>query len=236
MSKRVLVMTGGTDIIRDILDPKHEDNPMEDLYNLTLPSKEKYARKHGYDFLSIRNFGCDTSNRLDGHLGKLRVYRAFRLLNEYDVVMWIDADSLITNPECGIEHFGINDSHCFYASWDWPWKNSFSTGNFIINRNQHAETLFRIFYDVSPHFPDEQRTLNAMCAQNTMGIRSQMNIMDHGFLGAIPSMEMYQNVGAWMDRQPPPYPWKKGEFLVHVTGITNRGRIAILTKYFGEYL
>jgi hypothetical protein len=244
MSKRVLVMTGFTDSIKGVLDPKHEDSPMEDLYELTLPSKEKYARRHGYDFLSIRNFGCDQKNKLNVQLGnpqfqvgKLRAYRAFRLLNEYDVVMWLDADSIVTNIEYGIDHFGINDSQSFYASYDWEWKNSFSTGNFILNKTEGSQQLFNVFYDSADKFPEEQSAMNRIYKENPMNMRKEICILDHEYLGAVPNISMYTSVGAWgKERRPPPYPWKSGDFLLHVTGSLNSQRIAILTTYFKEYL
>lgn len=244
MDKRVLVMTGGTNAWRNVFDPNHEDNTMEEVYNLTLPSKERYASRHGYDFLSVRNFGHDTENKLMtphqgspwGPIGKLRMYRAFRLLSEYDVVVWFDADSVITNPECAIDHFGVNDSQSFYASYAWPWKNSFSTGNFIINKTEKSEVMFKTFYEMSSHFPDEQSAMNAMYHQNVMGMKSQMSILNHGLLDAIPSFEMYRSVNTWQNRQIPPYPWKKGDFLVHVGGIMNGPRIEIFKTYFAEYL
>ena len=108
-SKRVLVMTGVSDIdcIRDIRDPHRTDNTYADLNDLTLNSKERYARKHGYDFLSVRSFGADHLARFDvSQIGHMRAYRAFRLLKEYDIVMWIDADSVVTCDDYKIEDFG----------------------------------------------------------------------------------------------------------------------------------
>lgn len=59
MSKRTLIITGTTDFGRN---PDSTDNTMEEVFDLTLPSKEKYAQKHGYDFLAMRSFGNKSSN------------------------------------------------------------------------------------------------------------------------------------------------------------------------------
>ena len=42
MNKRVLVLTGTTDILRQ---PNETDNTMEEVFDLTLPSKQIYVKK-----------------------------------------------------------------------------------------------------------------------------------------------------------------------------------------------
>ena len=37
--RRILVMTGTTDVLRDVLDPNHTDAVMEEVFDSTLPSK-----------------------------------------------------------------------------------------------------------------------------------------------------------------------------------------------------
>ena len=103
MNKRVLVLTGTTDILRQ---PNETDNTMEEVFDLTLPSKQRYVKKYGYDLLSLRSFGKDRQNRFtESDIGFLRVLRAFELLENYDIVMWIDADSIITNHNFSIDDF-----------------------------------------------------------------------------------------------------------------------------------
>ena len=78
MSKRVLVLTGTTDILRQ---PNETDCTMEEVFDLTLPSKQRYVKKHGYDLLSLRSFGKDKQNRFtEFDLGFLRVLRTFEML------------------------------------------------------------------------------------------------------------------------------------------------------------
>jgi hypothetical protein len=236
-NKRVLVMTGMSDINQDVHDPNRTDNTYADVHNLTLNSKERYARKHGYDFLSVRSFGSDHLGRFSpSEIGQMRAYRAFRLLEEYDVVMWIDADSIITCDDYSLEDFGIDENHSFYASYDWSWKQSFSTGNFILNKTDRSELLFKTYYDNAKQFPEEQMALNGIYRSDANGLRSTMKILDHKFLGSIPSVEMYHSVGTWQGRANIPWPWNEGDFLLHVTGVQNKHRIAVLKKYFERYL
>lgn len=239
-TKRVLVMTGMTDINRDILDPNGIDNTYAEVNDLTLKSKEQYARKHGYDFLSIRSFGKDRFGKFEAsEIGHLRAYRAFRLLEEYDVVMWIDADSLITSDSYSVEDFGLTDDVSFCASYDWCWRQSFSTGNFILNKTKRSDLLFKTYYYMAKQSANdsEQSVLNAIYNSDTNSLRSTMKMLDHKFLGSIPSLEMYRSVGCTWDGRPNiPWPWKEGDFLLHLTGSANKHRIAVLKNYFEKYL
>ena len=84
--KKVLIITGTTDIGRpeDSNDSSHEE-----LFELTLPSKQKYAKKRGYDLLIMRSFGDsypygltknDTAWPYNEHIGFLRAITAFEML------------------------------------------------------------------------------------------------------------------------------------------------------------
>lgn len=234
--KRVLLLTGTTDMFRQ---PNEIDNTMEEVFDLTLPSKQRYTKKHGYDLLSLRSFGEDKKNRFKTtDLGFLRVLRVFEMLEYYDAVMWIDADTIITNDNYQINDFELDDNCCFYASWDWSGKRTFSTGNFIIQRGNALNELFDAFLQIGRYVIDtnqwgwEQTTMNMI--YNNTNLRNSMKILDHKFLGAIPNKKMFR--GIWDGRSEPPYPWSEECFLAHIGGIPNKNRIDVLTNSFGQYL
>lgn len=235
MNKRVLVLTGTTDILRQ---PNETDNTMEEVFDLTLPSKQRYVKKYGYDLLSLRSFGKDRQNRFtESDIGFLRVLRAFELLENYDIVMWIDADSIITNHNFSIDDFQLDEDHCFYASWDWMNKASISTGNFIIQKTNITDQMFSAFLHVAKYVKDtnqwgwEQTTMNLIYRQTDLG--NHIKVLDHKFLNSIPTRDMF--IGKWGSR-PIPYPWTSDSFLSHITGICNNHRIEILTNSFKDYL
>jgi hypothetical protein len=236
MNKRVLLLTGTTDILRK---PNEIDNTMEEVFDLTLPSKQRYVKKHGYDLLSLRSFGKDTHNRFtELDIGFLRVLRAFEMLEYYDAVMWIDADSIITNNNFCIDDFQLDDDHCFYTSWDWSGKITLSTGNFIIQRGKNLNELFNVFLQVGRHVIDtnqwgwEQTTMNLI--YNQTNFRSCIKVLDHKYLSSIPNKDMF--LGIWNSRSESPYPWTEDCFLSHITGVTNKNRIQVLTESFKKYL
>jgi hypothetical protein len=231
MSKRTLIITGTTDFGRS---PDSTDNTMEEVFDLTLPSKKKYAQKHGYDFLAMRSFGIDKQNRYKpSDIGFLRALRTFEMLESYDCVMWIDADSLVTNTCYKIEDFLIPDNHVFYASYDWTGKFTLSGGNFIIQNTDKTIEFLNYYYKISKHFEEEQTTLNYIAFKNPE--LNYIKILEHKFLGSVPSIDQY-TTNVWGRRPDPPYPWNRESFLVHVTGIGNKERIEILKKHYNLFL
>jgi len=229
--KRTLILTGYTDFTRPV---DSIDNTMEEVFDLTLPSKIKYAKKHGYDFLAMRSFGSDKTNKYkDTDIGFLRVLRTFEMLDYYDRVMWIDADSLITNLNYKIEDFLFSENYVFYASYDWLGTNSLSAGNFIIQTNEYTKDFLKYFYDFSKNFNEEQTTLNAMYF-NPFN-KSYIKILEHKFLGSVPSIEDY-TPQVWGKRPSPTCPWTPESFLVHLTGIGNTDRLNILSKTYKDYI
>lgn len=239
MDKRVLILTGTTDILCNHEEYRSvgfdgSDNSMEEVFELTLPSKVRYAKKYGYDLLALRSFGTGGKYGFkDTNIGFLRAVRTFELLAFYDVVMWVDADAIITNDSYSIESFGISSNHCFYASYDWAWKNTFSTGNFIIQRTQHTATLFKAFLEIGKNFTvglgEEQKTMNYIY-QNT-NLRSLIKIHEHKYLNAVPTFEPY-----WPKDRIVISPWNEECFLAHLTGNTNLCRINCLKKELSKFL
>lgn len=235
-NKRVLMLTGTTDIGKGLLAgwPSAEDNYMEEVFNLTLPSKQRYCKKYGYDLLSLRSFGIDKKNRYKSDdIGALRVLRTIEMSQYYDAVMWIDADSIITNDNISINEFPLNDTCCFYASWDWIGKSSMSTGNFIITPNQYSDDFENLFHIIRPRFNSEQETINYMYRHDTQS-HNTIKILDHTFLGSVSPKEICKE--AWADRPAPTHPWTKDSFLLHLTGLSNKKRIEMMHEYYGEYL
>jgi hypothetical protein len=243
MNKRVLVLTGTSDTLKE--EHYKDDNSMEEVFNLTLPSKQRYVQKHGYDLMSMRSFGTDTRHNIFkesdcgyGFIGFIRVLRACQLLEYYDYVMWIDADSIITNSDYSIDDFQIEDKYCFYASWDWPHRFSFSTGNFIVHKGEQFDEFLKTFVTIGKYIQDsktggfDQTTLNLMYRDTPF--KQVMKILEHKFLGGVPDKKIVGSV--WDGRPDPISPWTEDSFIAHLTGMTNKNRINVLQNSFKNYL
>ena len=229
-NKRVLVLTGSDNDTFKICSGIGDD-PIGEISEITAPSKQKFAKKHNYDFMFLRSFGKDRNNIfLEEKVGHLRFLRAIEMLRDYDAVFWIDADSLITNFNYKLEDF-MDETDCFVASWDWMHKCSFSTGNFIVQKTPETEQLYSIFYQISKQFDTEQEALNAIWRGNML---KGMKPLDHKFLGSTPTKQQYAE--GWQTRPEPIGPWSQDSFLVHLTGASNTNRLRILNTYFKDYL
>lgn len=236
--QRILILSGAED--------QQGDNPaLIDMFNLTIPSKQRYAQTHGYDLLIIRSFGIDKNNKLkrsdNNHIGFLRVMRALELLPYYDAVMWVDGDSIITNNNLSINDFPLDDDHSFYASWDWMQKkpyrkgnytHRFSLGNFILKNTNKIDEFSNMFHDYATYFSEEQHELNTL--YETTLLRENIKILDHKFLGGVP--QQLETLPSWKNRPKIVEPWNKTHFLAHLTGIYDPERISILKQDFVEYL
>lgn len=217
---KTLILTGSDEKMLKVLD-------------LTLSSKQEYCKKHNYDFLSLRSFAADPQcNFTLAHIGFIRAVMAFKQLRYYDNVMWIDADSIITNIDYKIEDFILNDA-CFIASYDWPHFNSFSTGNFIIRKTDKTQNLFNRFLDVSRYrlndIMQEQGTLNQIYRESNES-REFFNILPHKFLGGVPNV--VHDTATWRNdhRGALADPWTPDCFLAHLTGMTPEERVDILAN------
>ena len=237
--KRVLFLTGYTDNYLPILDPDGVDDTMGSVYETTLPSKLKYVEKHGYDFLSIRNFGQEKTpapdekfNNPTRDLGFIRITRTLQMLQFYDVVMWIDADSLLTNQDVSVDDIIGEHKEPFIASHDWSRTSYISSGNFIVQNTDKLDEFSEIFYNIAHAFPEEQSTINFIHSDpKNNGL---IKIVDHKFLNSVPTREMYGE--CWNSRGNIICNWTDESFLLHLTGVTNKIRHQILTDYFGKFL
>jgi hypothetical protein len=239
--KKVLILTGSTDIYRD---KNSTDLCAQEVLELTIKSKYEYTKKHNYDFMVLKNFGVDPLNIIKpDQIGYMRFFRSLEMLKIYDVVMWVDGDSIITNPEISINDFMLDDQHTLYASWDWMhntvYKNqngyvhAFSTGNFILKRTQFLDQLVDTFYQNVKSFPEEQWLLNY--AREYSSLKDTIKILNHNFLNGVP-LEI-ENYEVWKKSNNKLYdPWKPEYFLAHFTGVSNKYRVDLMKEKFGQYL
>jgi hypothetical protein len=232
MSNKVLVITGTTDIITDHTSG---ELPFQVVANTTFSSKLNYANKHGYDFLSLNGFGTDKSGKYNPtQIGYLRILRVFNNIENYDYIMWIDADALVTNPNMTIEDFQIDDS-IFYCSYDWSGYYSLNTGNFILKNTPQTKLFIDAFYEISKNYdmPEEQATINAM--YSIPNLKPAIKVLEHKFLNAVPSVDIVKK-DIWGNKPSPPFPWKPDDFLVHATGLPNSERVRIFNECFKNYI
>lgn len=241
-SRKILVITGGDSRVHSVLD-------------LTIPSKFRYTQKHGYDFNILRSFKSIPSINIDGGsligLGFSRAIYAFQMLGHYDVVMWLDSDSIVTNSNLTIDDF-IDDEHTIYFSYDWPVSPDgstehvgFSGGNFIIKSTNQAKELFNAFINIGQHFLNDigadQACFNAI--YNQTPLRQHFKILEHKYLNAVPESILTTSTWASDPNRSGKNkthkiinPWTEDSFIAHLTGCTSDDRVNLLNTHFKKYL
>jgi len=232
MNKRILIVTGYG---KQSLDAYYSsgDLTIKEISDMTLPSKQRYVNKHGYDLLTIQDFGEDKEkNFKESNMGFLRVSRSADMLKYYDIVLWVDADSIITNNDIKIENFPLEENITFYASYDWNGRYSISGGNFLFIKNHNTNNFLNALYSLNGKLENEQVAMNYLYFNTPL--KSMMKILDHDYLNAAPSKEMYAE--QWATRADIPYHWNTNSFICHLTGASNIHRKRILNTYFKNYL
>ena len=154
------------------------------------------------------------------------------MLQFYDVVMWIDADSLLTNQDVSVDDIIGENKEPFIASHDWSKTNYVSSGNFIVQNTDKLNEFSEIFYNIAHAFPEEQSTINFIYSKSQDN--GLVKIVDHKFLNSVPTREMYGK--SWEGRKDIVCNWTDQSFLLHLTGITNKTRHQILQDHFKAFL
>ena len=240
MKKRILVLTGATDSFRT--EQSEGDSLFEDVLKMTIASKKRYAEKHGYDFKVLKEFGSDPLSVFeDNHIGPQRLLCVFDALTEYDVVMWLDGDALITNNQYSVEQMGLEENIVFCGSnvWNGMHVNNlpyFSTGNFMFHKTNGLTNVINAFYDIARGIgasrTEEQHILNLI--HKFTILRDLFRIVPNCIFESVPDQTIYERYYTYSS--PAVHVWNENNFLVHLTGPNNRDRIEIMEKYYHKYL
>lgn len=187
------------------------DDAFAPLGDITSPIMDRYATQHRFDYRLRRSRPYDVPPLW----WKLMLVR--EALQEWDRVMWLDADMLITNPDFTPDNLTTG----LYFSRDWGAdavdESHFSCGAYVANRD--ALDVF----DWAEHFAHRYRTSpfgdqDAMRYLFTTPLRSSFNILPRRALNAVP-IEVHPSVVE---------PWQPGDFLAHITmiGLVERVKLA----------
>lgn len=197
------------------------DAAMAAVGDLTNPSKEAYARRHGYSFLCNRAYEADT------HPSWQKIRLLQDLLPCFDAILWLDADTLVTNPAIATEYLTIRPgsiivSHDWSTCTDEDAPHHFSLGNFLITNCQESFRLLHLMarkkqWANQPLW--EQQALQELHRENEE-IRPLVHILARRALNSVP----YRDA---------PEPWQPGDFLCHFTGIANEIRIPEIRRVMG---
>jgi len=219
---KVLLLTGYDDNLKEIGD-------------ITSRVMADYATKHGIDFLRIRQYDCNLhpSWQKSEHVAR-------QLKAGYDRVIWLDADTVITNFD--VDPFNRAWNAPVQVSRDWGLDatedHHFSMGNFVTNKDRRGFQDF--LWCQLPKYIGvwgdkplwEQSACQAWYQEQLQLVQDPTNLVLHPahVIKMLPR-RTFNSVHASLAPSAPE-PWQPGDWLCHLTGeeITNEKRMKVLRE------
>lgn len=198
--------------MRKLLLTGHDD-AMAPVGNLTTPLMCEYAERHHFDFECSRDYPADR----DPMWRKVTLVEA--ALTKYDMVMWLDADTIITNP-AKVWGGATNGVH---MSRDWGTDArvaDMSTCNFATFPD--SLPLWRLIasHASSREFAPfhEQGALRDFYAEHQW-VRDLVHVHPRRAFNAVPP-----EIEGIVE------PWQVGDWICHMTNIPNTERVDLFHK------
>lgn len=193
----------------------------QELADIAIPILEKYCSKHKYNLNILK-----TPPNENGTYAYIRIEQAIKLLEEYDCVLMIEGDMLITNTDYKIEDFLEPNKH-FYLTKD---INGVNTASFIVLKSEASKELLNIC--LLNKYQDEQNFFERL----TINIVKEL---PHPSINSIPYEYYAPSYGKYHYKEgdvveKPTHEqgcWKEGDFIMHLPGFTLDQRIKIFNLY-----
>jgi hypothetical protein len=224
----ILVLTG------------YDDN-MKELGDICMPSKLAYAERHGYHFECVRDYPKDV------HPSWHKLQLLKDRIDQYDAILWLDADSIVTEPNRTVLYFlnagegwTIYEAHqgeVLHASQDWcapaderpSDAKGINFGNFVLRNSPDTHrmldaALIYTAYSTRTICCWEQDAIN-QCMREHSWFRSRVRIHPRRTLNAVHPDCKLPSITA-------PDPWQPGDYLIHLTNVPDRIEKA---RYYAEH-
>jgi lipopolysaccharide biosynthesis glycosyltransferase len=138
-----------------------------------------YCQKHGYDFITESK---NLDNKRAAHWSKLLLLlRLMESENNYDYVVWLDADIMIMNENMKITDLIYNQmkGKDFLLSKDIS--NHINTGVWIVKNSQYARDIIKLNYELPElcyRGYEDQDVFNALYYMNAMDLKNNSVILE----------------------------------------------------------
>lgn len=207
------------------------DNHIQALGEACDISKKEYSEKWGFSFISQK------INKIEGtHSSwqKLQVLIDHINLNQYDYIVWLDSDIIITNYNFDIRTL-FDDNYALIFPEDWcagpvydPKTNFFSACAIIINC-KNSDALKIISEANTDTYYRNSGCWDQSAFQSLLGRKPNLNAKVHrlpkNILNAVDREAEFRN-GM--------YVWQHGDFLVHLTGLGDHKHRLPKVAYYME--
>jgi hypothetical protein len=158
-------------------------------------TKVEYCKKHGYDFIED-----DSKTDYTRHLAWSKIPVILEYLSKYDYLVWMDADTIITNDNLKLEDFItrlLHDKELMYVRSK-GWVN---TGVMFIKNTEFMHRFMKASWPFTDKICWEQGAIDHLYRINWEGCQSKIVL--------VPDQTEYNS--AWEQ-------WRPNQFLIHFPG------------------
>lgn len=200
------------------------DAAMSSVGDLTAPIMARYALRHGYAFERVTSYETGTHPSWQ----KLRLIR--ERLPKFDAILWLDADTVITNPLIGASVRTAGPGLTVSMDWTGPAPEDavkhFSLGNFVFTNCPGSFEVVeraskRTEWANAPLWEQQAIQEEYRAFTGAESIRPHVHIFPRRHLNAVPALPHTSG----------PEPWEHGDFLCHLTFTGNAERVKLIPGY-----
>jgi hypothetical protein len=159
---------------------------------LSVPNKEAYCARHGYDYLLSHE---TLAPERPAAWNKVRLLQKY--IKDYDWLFWNDADTLIANPDRRLEDL-VDPNYPFIVGSD----GSLNTGNLLVHNVPEIEGALEEWWNEDGdifHFLWEQKALAELIERDSWWA-AHVQVVPQAVMNAYPVT------------------YQPGDFLVHFAG------------------
>lgn len=194
----------------------HEGCSFTELAKLTSPSKEEYAKYHGYDFY------CQTEDfSPDRAIGWAKIDILNRKLPDYDWLLYVECDAMIMNPTIRLENL-IDDNYDVIIS-NSEYRDNYqgvNTGVMLVKSSDWSIGFFEYLSKKSHFFNRDWYEQGAIIneVRDSPVVRSHFKLVHNRLFNS------------YYHRGTPEENFVVGDFICHSAGTSNESRQALFTE------
>ncbi|MDC3332964.1 DUF273 domain-containing protein, partial [bacterium] len=185
--------------------------------SICIESIQHYCQKHSYTYINDETIA---DSEREPYWNKVLLLEKY--IDEYDYLVWIDADMLIMNPEWTLESLIVN----YMCNKDMMLAidcgDQINTGCWFVRNTDYSKMIFKLIYnlpEVCGNF-HEQGVLNILHERNIANFRNHSMIfheVESRIINA--TLSTYHN----------------GDFLIHFLGVRNPITLLSLSQRFTPF-
>ncbi len=195
----------------------------EELAEIAIPSLEKFCRKHSYH-TNLRRVQPNEK----GTYAFIRTENTRNLLNDYDVVLQLEGDMLITNTNYKIEDW-LEEGKDFYCCKD---INGVNTGSWIAKSTDWMKEVLEFIYTNCRHLWDEQAYWEHVEDNDRIKYLPHPSINSIVYDMYAPTYgKVFGDTTSVIKPTHEEGDWQEGDFLLHAPGMTLEMRLKLFNEY-----